>query len=177
MYYEDLSDNIQDQFMPVLSSSLVRRQLYSNLATQFHVNLRNNLNIETENIYDTENNRFDDIINANLTNLINGVYNIATTIHPFNLYDDILERVMQESLDTHTQLVRTDEFINFEKVKYCNIEKKDEYDNSCSICLTEFEDDSDIGFTNCEHIFHTGCITEWSRYKKDCPVCRKDLKK
>ena len=84
---------------------------------------------------------------------------------------------MQESLDTHTQLVRTDEFINFEKVKYCNIEKKDEYDNSCSICLTEFEDDSDIGFTNCEHIFHTGCITEWSRYKKDCPVCRKDLKK
>ena len=183
-YYEYI---IQDEFMDEVVFSLMRREIsntYSNLATNFHVNLRNNLNIESENNlnrdsteynYDSENSRFDDVVNTNLTNFISGVFNMVSSIPPFNLYDDVLERVMQESLETHNQLNRTEDFVEFTNIKYSNFVNKN-CDSSCSICLVEFEDDSDIGITNCDHIFHKECITEWSRYKKDCPVCREELK-
>ena len=183
-YYEYI---IQDEFMDEVVFSLMRREIsntYSNLATNFHVNLRNNLNTESENNlnrdsteynYESENSRFDDVVNTNLTNFISGVFNMVSSIPPFNLYDDVLERVMQESLETHNQLNRTEDFVEFTNIKYSTIVNKN-YDSSCSICLVEFEDDSDIGITNCDHIFHKECITEWSRYKKDCPVCREELK-
>ena len=183
-YYEYI---IQDEFMDEVVFSLMRREIsntYSNLATNFHVNLRNNLNIESENNlnrdsteynYDSENSRFDDVVNTNLTNFISGVFNMVSSIPPFNLYDDVLERVMQESLETHNQLNRTEDFVEFTNIKYSTFVNKN-CDSSCSIWLVEFEDDSDIGITNCDHIFHKECITEWSRYKKDCPVCREELK-
>ena len=47
--------------------------------------------------------------------------------------------------------------------------------NECSICLTEFSNDSEVSVTKCKHVFHNECIVEWSKYKKDCPVCRKNL--
>lgn len=181
-YYQDYNYSYEDEFMNELLLSLRRRgisNIYSNLATSVHVNLRNNLNIESENNnrHNEENtSRFDDVINTNLTTFITGVFNMVSSIPPFNLYDDVLERVMQESLETHNELNRTDDFIEFTNIKYSTIDNKDKYDSSCSICLVEFELDSEIGITNCDHVFHKECITEWSRYKKDCPVCREELK-
>ena len=168
----DYNYYVQDEFVDDFLFSLMSGEIsnrYTNLATNFHVN--------TEYNYYIENNRIDnDVVNTNLTTFITGVFNTVSSIPRFNLYDDVLERVMQESLETHNQLNRTDDFIEFTNINYSDIENKDKYDNSCSICLVEFEDTSDIGITNCEHIFHKDCITEWSRYKKDCPVCREELK-
>jgi len=181
-YYQDYVYTYQDEFMNEFLLSLRRRQIsntYSNLATSVHVNLRNNLNIETEsnlNTHNEENSRIDDVINSNLTSFITGVFNMVSSIPPFNLYDDVLERVMQESLETHNQLNRTNDFVEFTTIQYSSIDNKDKYDNSCSICLVDFELNSEIGITNCDHVFHKECITEWSRYKKDCPVCREELK-
>ena len=42
--------------------------------------------------------------------------------------------------------------------------------------FVDFEDDDSVSLTNCKHLFHSNCITEWSRYKKDCPICRAKLK-
>ena len=168
----DYNYYVQDEFVDDFLFSLMSGEIsnrYTNLATNFHVN--------TEYNYYIENNRIDnDVVNTNLTTFITGVFNTVSSIPRFNLYDDVLERVMQESLETHNQLNRTDDFIEFTNINYSDIENKDKYDSRCSICLVEFEDTSDIGITNCEHIFHKDCITEWSRYKKDCPVCREELK-
>ena len=168
----DYNYYVQDEFVDDFLFSLMSGEIsnrYNNLATNFHVN--------TEYNYYIENNRIDnDVVNTNLTTFITGVFNTVSSIPRFNLYDDVLERVMQESLETHNQLNRTDDFIEFTNINYSDIENKDKYDSRCSICLVEFEDTSDIGITNCEHIFHKDCITEWSRYKKDCPVCREELK-
>jgi hypothetical protein len=110
------------------------------------------------------------------SNLATSVFSMVGDIYPFNLYDDVLERVMHESLETHNELNRTDDFVEFTTIQYSSFDNKDKYDSSCSVCLVEFELDSEIGITNCDHVFHKECITEWSRYKKDCPVCREDLK-
>ena len=171
-----VSDEYINQYLDEILNSLDRQYVssrYSDLATRFRVNLRNNLNRDY-NTYD-EDNIYDEFINNNLTDFISGVFNMISTIEPLNVYDDVLERVLQESLETHNQLVRTNDYVSFKKLKYCNIDSS-KLDTSCSICLVDFEDESNISLTDCDHIFHMDCITEWSRYKKDCPVCRKDLK-
>lgn len=48
--------------------------------------------------------------------------------------------------------------------------------DTCSICLDKFLDESKVSVLNCNnhhHIFHTKCITGWtSRGNLICPVCR-----
>lgn len=95
------------------------------------------------------------------------------------IFEDDLTIALRESLETDKQLVRTDEFVDLQKIKYCNLNDKNKTsDNTkCTICLTDFEDECNVSLTECNHLFHTECVKEWSRYKKDCPVCRKELKK
>lgn len=46
--------------------------------------------------------------------------------------------------------------------------------NSCSICLEQFGDQH-IAELQCSHSFHSNCITEWTKYKQDCPICRSKI--
>jgi hypothetical protein len=46
----------------------------------------------------------------------------------------------------------------------------------CIICISSFNVNEKITELECTHIFHTSCITEWVKYKSDCPVCRKSIK-
>jgi E3 ubiquitin-protein ligase DOA10 len=49
--------------------------------------------------------------------------------------------------------------------------------NMCSICLGQFEDGEEVISLHCHkaHIFHERCILEWSKNKKECPLCRKHV--
>jgi len=54
---------------------------------------------------------------------------------------------------------------------------KDEYINeTCSICLDDFDNINNIKKTKCNHIFHKKCIKKWTSYKSKCPICRGKLK-
>lgn len=45
--------------------------------------------------------------------------------------------------------------------------------SDCSICLEKF-DNTNVFTLDCNHTFHTKCIINWFRNKKNsCPVCRK----
>ena len=45
-------------------------------------------------------------------------------------------------------------------------------DNLCSICLVEYELDSDLVTLPCLHIFHCECTKQWIRILSfECPVC------
>lgn len=52
---------------------------------------------------------------------------------------------------------------------------QDDIDNfiSCSICLEE--NNENITKLNCEHLFHTECISEWTKLQSNCPICRIEL--
>jgi hypothetical protein len=43
---------------------------------------------------------------------------------------------------------------------------------SCSICWEGFDEDQDFTVLNCKHAFHIECLTQWSRVKSNCPMCR-----
>lgn len=47
----------------------------------------------------------------------------------------------------------------------------------CAICLMNIKMGEPIYQLRCsdKHIFHEGCLNNWSRVKPNCPVCRADL--
>ena len=138
--------------------------------------------MEPNNMYN--NDLFDDMYNDNislnmfLTRIFEniareGVNDLFTSI----IEEQILEDVLEESLQGHSTLEKTDIIINIEKKKYKEFTEKQKDNNTeCSVCITKFEDEDDVSVTSCGHIFHNGCIVEWGKYKQECPNCRKKIK-
>lgn len=45
--------------------------------------------------------------------------------------------------------------------------------NTCSICLNTFRRSKFVFKLSCQHLFHSGCIEQWSVIgARTCPVCR-----
>lgn len=81
----------------------------------------------------------------------------------------MMETAMRESLDQYkTQEKKPD-------VELCvegELATKNHLDKSCVICKSDFELDEKITVLKCKHILHTECISEWVKYKSECPTCR-----
>ena len=48
-------------------------------------------------------------------------------------------------------------------------------DTQCSICWENASEGQEWTKLNCEHKFHLNCLTEWMKYKTNCPYCRADI--
>lgn len=98
-------------------------------------------------------------------------------IRDSNIYENDLERALRESFEESQDcLKRTDDIVEFNFTKYENLKNEEKNDLKCIICLEDFEANSDVSLTECNHIFHYECLKEWIRYKKECAVCRNEIK-
>ncbi|CAG7901148.1 hypothetical protein BRARA_G00433 [Brassica rapa] len=62
--------------------------------------------------------------------------------------------------------------VKFESLCKC----KKQADNECSVCLSKFEEDSEINKLKCGHLFHKTCLEKWIDYWNiTCPLCRTPL--
>ena len=55
----------------------------------------------------------------------------------------------------------------------------DNPDDSCAICIEEFDNKKEVVKLNpCNHFFHKKCITEWVKTTRNpnCPTCRTEIK-
>ncbi|KAJ3387954.1 hypothetical protein HDU92_001718 [Lobulomyces angularis] len=53
---------------------------------------------------------------------------------------------------------------------------KNELQETCVICIEEYEESDEIRTLPCKHFFHTHCIDEWLRTKStQCPLCKSDF--
>ncbi|KAF7810314.1 putative E3 ubiquitin-protein ligase RHB1A isoform X1 [Senna tora] len=50
-----------------------------------------------------------------------------------------------------------------------------EEEDTCPICLEEYDAENPKLTTKCIHHFHLACILEWMERKETCPVCDEDL--
>lgn len=48
-------------------------------------------------------------------------------------------------------------------------------DDSCPICLDQFQPSTDIVVLPCNHGFHKNCIEPWLKMHSECPLCRHKL--
>ena len=126
-----------------------------------------------------------------MNNIFNTTFNVGDELNsyqeedrdynPFSLlnyiFHDPIEEVMQESLNMQPDgLSKTDHIIKISSSRYETLDEKIQKENkNCSICIVDFEKEDKISITNCNHIFHTDCITEWGKYKTECPICREKL--
>ncbi|KAI3875092.1 hypothetical protein MKW98_019665 [Papaver atlanticum] len=47
----------------------------------------------------------------------------------------------------------------------------------CSVCLQDINvGDENTRVLKCSHIFHHRCMSEWSKRKPNCPLCRHDVR-
>ena len=51
-----------------------------------------------------------------------------------------------------------------------------EVEHDCSVCLSQFEPESEINHLSCGHLFHKVCLEKWLDYWNiTCPLCRTPL--
>jgi len=50
-------------------------------------------------------------------------------------------------------------------------------DACCAICLCEYVDGDELRFLNCNHHFHSECVTDWLMMNKLCPICKTEIDK
>lgn len=56
--------------------------------------------------------------------------------------------------------------------------KGQERDETCSVCVDDFEDGMQVKVLPCHHIFHPVCIDRWlSDYSSICPMCKADVRR
>jgi len=49
-----------------------------------------------------------------------------------------------------------------------------ESSSPCAICLEDLPSNKKVAELNCRrHHFHTKCITQWLRVRRECPTCRR----
>jgi hypothetical protein len=171
---QEIFNLLNQQNMEPINYNFISRQYFS-LPTEFFP------------FTTSQNNQIDSLPNferINLTNSINtGIRNIFEEMYPILLSEvidyienDIVDEVMERTLNESVVERNENDFIEFISENYNELSDENKNTKDCSICLVDFEDNDSVSLTNCKHLFHNNCITEWSRYKKDCPICRAKLK-
>ena len=159
---------VNEMFNIVFNNDM--QDLQNHLSTNVNGNLLNGLFNNTFNAGDELNNYENEEYEESQLN-----YNPLSL---FNyLFYDPIEEILQESLNMQPDgLEKTDHIIKISSSRYEILDDKIREENkSCSICILDFENEDKISITNCNHIFHTDCITEWGKYKIECPICREKL--
>lgn len=86
-----------------------------------------------------------------------------------------------ERLQYELAIRRSEEDYKLEKknidlnITYEPYTKADSQEDSCTICLVEFEDGDEVCDIECKHLFHKDCIVEWGKVKPECAICRKEI--
>eukprot|EP01006_Ploeotia_vitrea_P038818 TRINITY_DN66283_c4_g1_i1.p1 TRINITY_DN66283_c4_g1~~TRINITY_DN66283_c4_g1_i1.p1 ORF type:complete len:655 (+),score=33.05 TRINITY_DN66283_c4_g1_i1:101-1966(+) len=95
---------------------------------------------------------------------------------------EVLARSMEEqNQNTPSKPAATEEDIaNLKRVSAtASTQKKstvvEQTEGQCPICFEENDDGREIIELPCTHSFCGGCITEWLRYTRTCPLCRTEM--
>ena len=111
-------------------------------------------------------------LTINSRNLINTIDFFNNFINDEITEDRLLDIALTESLNHY----KTQE--KKPNIKLCiegYILNNDMKDENCTICVTKYQIGENIIELNCKHIFHIECISEWVKYKSECPVCRQSI--
>lgn len=57
------------------------------------------------------------------------------------------------------------------------VDKISQDDAKCGICLDEYESNDTLRELPCKHHYHSGCVDEWLKRNKICPLCRQEIDK
>ena len=50
-------------------------------------------------------------------------------------------------------------------------------ENTCAVCLAEYENGDEVRMLPCMHKFHVACVDPWLEDNRTCPVCKSDVRR
>jgi hypothetical protein len=171
---QEIFNLLNQQNMEPINYNFTSRQ-YFNLPTEFFP-FTTSQNNQIYSLPNFERINFTNSINTGIRNIFEEMYPILLSEVIDYIENDIVDEVMERTLNESVVERNENDFIEFVSENYNELSEENKNTKDCSICLVDFEDDDSVSLTNCKHLFHNNCITEWSRYKKDCPICRTKLK-
>ena len=63
-----------------------------------------------------------------------------------------------------------------EKDPFISVSKISSTEKDCTICFDSYTEESvkkgEVVITECGHVFHKGCIADWVKISRNCPICR-----
>ena len=96
-----------------------------------------------------------------------------------NVYEELLNLVINslnnDNNNNHHRHHANEEQLAFPEIVIDDVNKLDEANKSCTICLDEFKSNEKVIALPCLHYFHKKCIKKWMERKKECPVCKFEL--
>lgn len=48
--------------------------------------------------------------------------------------------------------------------------------DTCAICLDDFQNKEEISICRCGHAYHHKCIMKWMEIKETCPICQRNCR-
>ncbi|XXG67214.1 hypothetical protein AAC387_Pa06g0613 [Persea americana] len=52
---------------------------------------------------------------------------------------------------------------------------REDIDEKCVICCTEYEDEDMLIRLPCQHRYHSDCVAKWLKLNKACPICKEEV--
>ncbi|XP_060064548.1 RING finger protein 24-like isoform X1 [Ylistrum balloti] len=60
----------------------------------------------------------------------------------------------------------------YRRIKFKTGKKRKLPNDTCPVCIEEFEQSEYVAICPCNHCFHMKCLLEWLRYQNACPMCK-----
>ena len=176
---EQLSDNRNlNSLLPLLMSSSRGPRLFHthcSICEQYESAIKTYVVSHAKNKQNPENQENTETIDT-IYSTMNEMWlehHIDDAIEAFTIQDERINRIeqfIQSTIDADKPPVEkaSDEMISSLSVVQCEAK----IDESCSICLMQFEINDEILKTKCNHSYHKICIVTWLKTNVKCPLCR-----
>jgi len=85
------------------------------------------------------------------------------------------QTLLQRVESKQKEIVRHCKFINLSKELDTFFSSEAKQADTCSICLSEYEQSQKIITLNCKHFFHQNCLEDWMVERTACPLCKTEV--
>lgn len=103
------------------------------------------------------------------------INNQETTLISIDFFSDLISNNIMENNIDEGGLVRNED-VDTSNLDYYEYNDTEEKTDDICFCSIEYNNGDKVCKLACDHIFHHKCIKEWCLYKKECPVCRAEIK-
>lgn len=155
--------------------SLIVTLFYITMNFLFIKNLDYYYNCEVENYKENKQSLIENILICYILTLL-----MLIIFSCINFDQSVIITKLKEKLTTINNIINT--FIENElenkmieiplHIKKIIIEKYINDGHTCSICLSDFEKDTQLFLSHCGHLFHDDCIKHSINFSNKCPYCR-----
>ena len=184
----NMDGNIINYINNNVTSSIINNMnnnMNSSINNNMNYNMNNNMNNNNMNINNMNSNN----MNSNNNSIINNnIIDESFITLSLNFNNELNER--QNSINEEENLVNIFDMRNYNnnnnfvgpikndllnalpENRIVDVNKLNEENNKCLICLEEYVNNDNIIFLPCFHFFHNNCIIQWIKTHANCPLCK-----